>query len=282
MSDESMKFGEIGVWRASRGLDPDLARGIERLGYAALWVGGSPAGDLHDVEAVVAATERIVVATGVVNIWHADATEVAASYHRIEENHPGRFVLGIGSGHREADAARTRPLAAMRDYLDVLDAEGVPADRRLLAALGPKTLQLSAERSLGAHPYLTTPAHTRFAREALGPDAFLAPEQMFIATDDPEAARKIARGTLRSYLKMSNYADMLVKFDFDRAQLEGEADDAVIDALTPWGAPETIASAVRAHLDAGADHVCIQSLPMREDPLGALETMADALGITPG
>jgi len=267
-------FGTYGVWRPARLLDAGFATRVERLGYGTLWVGGSPSADLRVVEELLDATERIVVTTGIVNVWTADATEVARSFHRIEATHPGRFVLGIGSGHREATPHRVRPLATLREYLDVLDAEGVPADRRLLAALGDRTLTLAAERTLGAHPYLTLPPHTRHAREVLG-GALLAPEQKVILAEDAGQAREIARDYLARYFGLSNYVQALIRFGVAEEAFADGGSDELIDALAANPTLAIAAAAVRGHLEAGADHVAVQALG--PDPLGTLELLAEAL-----
>jgi len=271
-------LGTFGVWMSRSVLTNEAAVAAEGLGYRTLWIGGSPGADLADVDAVLDATESLIVATGIVNIWRADAAETARSYRRIEERHPGRFVLGIGTGHPEADAARRSPLRALAAYLDVLDAEGVPRDRRVVAALGPRTIALAAERSLGIHPYLTTPEHTRWAREALGGRPLIAPEQMVLAPRPEAEARAAGREILRRYLGMSNYTSTLRRFGFADADLDGDGSDALVDRITPWGSDEHIADAVRAHLDAGADHVCVQVIPQRDDPRPTLERLAAALG----
>ncbi|NYE18777.1 TIGR03620 family F420-dependent LLM class oxidoreductase [Microbacterium immunditiarum] len=277
MTEPQRPLGTFGVWRRRDGATPDFAAGVERLGYTTLWIGGSPGADLAEAEACLDATEDLVVATGIVNIWRGEAREAAAAFHRLEARHPGRFVLGIGSGHPEADARRAKPLAAMREYLDVLDAEGVPAGRRVVAALGPKTLRLAAERSLGAHPYLTPPGHTRWARGVVGPDALLAPEQMVVAETDAATARAVGRSALRRYLRLQNYASMLRASGFGDDELAGDGNDRVVDELTAWGDPAALASALRAHLDAGADHVCVQVLPIDGDALPALAELRAAL-----
>jgi probable F420-dependent oxidoreductase len=271
-------FGTHGVWVRRSSLTPDLAADIERLGFGAVWIGGSPDADLAEAAPALEATERLVVATGIVNIWRADAAETAASFHRLDARFPGRFVLGIGSGHREADAMRHTPLKALGAYLDVLDAEGVPADRRIVAALGPRTIALAAERSLGIHPYLTTPAHTRWAREALGSRPFIAPEQTVVADRLEGEARAAGRAFLRRYLGMSNYVTTMRRFGFgfDEADVDADGSDALVDALTVWGSDERLAGAVRAHLDAGADHVCVQVVPQDGDPRPTLERLIAA------
>lgn len=271
-------FGRLGFWRGGPLLSPELAAAAERLGYGAVWIGGSPPADLELAEQLLEATESITIATGIVNIWTADAVEVARSFHRLEQAHPGRFVLGIGIGHRESQGELyQKPYSALVDYLDVLDAEGVPAQRRLIAALGPRTLRLAAERSAGTHPYMSTPAHTRFAREIMGPDALVAPEQRLVPDIDPASAREKARGFLKRYLGLRNYRSMLETHGFTAAELDEGATDAAVDALAPHGTAAELAAAARGHLDAGADHVCVQFLPQRDDPLPALTALAAEL-----
>lgn len=271
-------FGAFGVWLGEGAWVPGTAAVAERLGYRTLWIGGSPAAGLESASAILNETEHVTVATGIVNIWKADALEVAESYLRIQEEHPGRFVLGIGSGHREHTRERVRPLAALNDYLDVLDEAGVPADARLLAALGDKTLALAATRSLGAHPYLTTPAHTAHAREILGEAPLLAPELKVTLDASPEAARRRARDYLASYFALENYVGMLKRFGASDADFEGGGSDALIDQVCAGPSAEIAAAGLRAHLKAGADHVAVQ--PVGHDPLGDLERVADALGLT--
>jgi probable F420-dependent oxidoreductase len=259
-------LGEVGFWRAGSLLSPAMAAEVERLGYGTIWIGGSPGADLATAEQLLDATEHVTVATGIVNIWKSPAEEVASSFHRLERTHPGRFVLGIGIGHRESLGDRfQKPYAALVSYLDALDSEGVPATRRMIAALGARTLQLSAERAAGTHPYLTTPEHTRFARGIVGSGALVAPEQRLVANTDAAAARATARSFLAGYLGLSNYRRTLERHGFTAGELE------------PHGSPAELAAAVRGHLDAGADHVCVQILPRREDPLPPLEALAAEL-----
>lgn len=278
---EPLHFGAFGVWRHAFGLPPEVGAEIERLGYGAIWAGGSPPADLQVIEDLVAGTEKITVATGIVNIFAAPADEVAKSYHRIESRHPGRFVLGIGVGHPEVPGmGAERPYEALVRYLDVLDDAGVPVQRRVLAALGPKVLKLAADRSAGAHPYLTTSQHTREAREVLGPDALLAPEQKVVLGTDSDAARATGREAVENpYLHLRNYRRNLERLGFPTAELDNGGSDRVIDALVAHGDAATIAPRLTEHLDAGADHVAIQVLPMAGDPLPALRELAAALGI---
>lgn len=273
-------FGRVGLWRAAVLLTPELATAVERLGYGTIWIGGSPAADLRIAEQLLDATEHVTITTGIVNIWQSPAAEVAASFHQLEQRHPGRFVLGIGIGHREALGDQyEKPYAALVTYLDTLDAEGVPAQRRVVSALGPRTLRLSAERSLGTHPYLTTPAHTRFARDIVGPGTLVAPEQRLVPTTDAALARETGRGFLARYLTLANYRRTLESHGFTAAELDDGATDAAVDALAPHGTPAELAKTVQGHLDAGADHVCVQLLPATEDPLPGLEALASELDL---
>lgn len=279
-SSPAARFGRLGFWRGAGLLTPEQAAAAERLGYGTIWVGGSPPADLEVVEKVLDATERVIVTTGIVNIWRADPAEVAASFHHIERTHPGRFVLGIGIGHPENQGEEYRkPYSALVAYLDALDAEGVPADRRIISALGPRTLKLAAERSLGTHPYMTTPAHTRYAREIVGPGVLIAPEQRLVPNTDADEARATARRFLAGYLSLSNYRRTLETHGFTAAELDDGATDAAVDQLAPHGTPAQLAAVVQGQLDAGADHVCVQFLSPRTDPLPALEALAGELGL---
>lgn len=274
---DRIALGEFGVWRGGVD-DPAFAADVERLGYGTLWIGSSPSADLADAERLLDATTRLVIATGIVNIWSAPADEVARSYQRIAAKHPDRFVLGIGAGHPEATAEFTKPYDALNAYLDVLDAGGVPRERRVLAALGPRVLRLAAERTAGAHPYLTTPRHTREARELLGEVPLLAPEQKIVLNPDPSAARAAARPTVRFYLGLSNYTANLRRIGFEDADLAGDGSDRLVDALALHGSEGQIAAGLRAHLEAGANHVALQVLGA-EDQVPALSALATELGL---
>ena len=255
------RLGEFGIWRRSTEIDETLAVEIERLGYGTIWLGGSPAADLIEAEQLLAATESVVLATGIVNIWMSDAAELAESYHRIIARHPGRLLLRIGSGHRERQHERARPLEAMSSYLDVLDAAGVPEQDRLLSALGPRMLELARTRSAGTHPYLTLPAQTTEAREALGNDALIAPEQTVVLDTDPVSARKAARAFLTPYLGLSNYSNTMKRGGFSDADVAGSGSDNLVDRIVIHGDAEALTAGLRAHLGAGADHVCVQAVP---------------------
>lgn len=274
-------LGRFGFWRGGGLFTPEIAAAAERLGYGTVWIGGSPAADLAIAETLLDATSEVKIATGIVNIWTAPAVEVAASFRRLEDAHPGRFVLGVGIGHPESQGeVYRRPYSAMVEYLDVLDAEGVPADRRMISALGPRTLRLAAERSAGTHPYLTTPAHTRFAREIVGPDVLIAPEQRLVMPDlDADAAHVVGRKFLSGYLALTNYRRTLEQHGFSAADLDDGATDAAVDALAPHGSTVDLAAVLRGQLDAGANHVCLQLLPRSADPIPVLEKLAGELGL---
>jgi probable F420-dependent oxidoreductase len=274
------RLGRIGVWTRPSEVTPGLAVSLEGLGYGAVWIGGSPDSELAQVEELLDATTTLSVATGIVNIWKDAAEPVAASYHRIDARHPGRFLLGIGVGHPEATGERyTRPYEAMVDYLDRLDAAQVPVGRRVLAALGPRMLKLSADRAAGAHPYLVTPEHTRRARELLGPGVLLAPEQKVVLETDPARARSIGRPTVaKPYLGLVNYRNNLLSLGFSDADLADGGSDRLIDALVVGGDAGAVARGITEHLDAGADHVAVQLLPSSgDDPLIAFTELAGVL-----
>jgi probable F420-dependent oxidoreductase len=272
-------LAKIGVWRSAASLSPELALTLERLGYGAIWIGGSPGGDLRLAEQLLDATTTLTVATGIVNIWKDGAQPLAASYHRIQARHPGRFLLGIGVGHPEATGARyAKPYEALVGYLDELDAAQVPIGRRVLAALGPRMLKLSAERAAGAHPYLTTPEHTRRAREIMGSGVLLAPEQKVVLDADSVRALSIGRPIAKRYLGLVNYTSNLRSLGYTDADLAGGGSNRLIDALVVHGDADTVAAGVTEHLNAGADHVAVQLLTsVGADPVAGFTTLADAL-----
>ncbi|MGC2377313.1 MAG: LLM class F420-dependent oxidoreductase [Mycobacterium sp.] len=278
-----LDLGRYGVWLGTRSITPDLAVQIESLGYGAAWIGGSPDADLKWVEPALAQTSSLQLATGIVNIWSSPATEVAESYHRIENEYPGRFLLGIGVGHPEHTQQYLKPYDALVEYLDVLDGASVPTSRRVLAALGPKVLRLSAERSGGAHPYLTTPEHTAYARELVGNSVFLAPEHKVVLTTDADEAREVGRKSVDFYLDLSNYVNNWRRLGFTDTDVRKPGSDKLIDAVVAYGTPDAIAARLNEHLEAGADHVAIQVLGgWPEDKLvAALGELAGALGLTP-
>jgi probable F420-dependent oxidoreductase len=281
VTDWKPLLGSFGVWESSLSFDPATAVELERLGYTALWLGGS-AGDLELVEQVLDRTERLVVATGIVSILTVQPRTLAESYERVVETHPGRLLLGVGVGHPERAPEREwRPYAALTEFLDGLDAAGVPASERVLAALGPRVLRLSGERAAGAHPYLVTPAHTREARAILGAAPLLAPEQRVVLRTDPAEARAIGRPSVASpYLGLSNYRESLRRLGYTEDDLAGEGSDRLIDDLVVSGDPASIVAGLRRHLDAGADHVAVHVIPgPGDDPVESYAAIADAAGL---
>lgn len=272
-------LGRFGVWTGGP-VTPEQAVEIEKLGYGAVWVGGSPPADLSFVEPILEQTSTLQIATGIINIWSADADTVAESYHRIEQAYPGRFLLGIGVGHPEHTQEYVKPYGALVDYLDALDAKTVPTSRRVIAALGPKVLELAKNRSAGAHPYLTTPEHTAQARELVGNTVFLAPEHKVVLTTDAEKARELGRKTVGFYLDLSNYVNNWRRLGFTTADVEKPGSDKLVDSVVAYGTTEAIAARLTEHLDAGADHVAIQVLGSRDELVPTLAELAPALGLT--
>jgi len=271
-----MEIGTIGIWRRHQdGLDG--VEEIQDLGFGALWLGGSPS--LAQARPFLERTRTLPVATGILNVWQHEPADVAAQHAELTRAFPDRFLLGIGIGHPEATSRYDKPLATMRAFFDGLDAADppVPRDERCAAALGPKMLDLAAERSLGTHPYFTTPEHTRFARERVGAGKLVAPEVAVVVETDQEAARERARAYAATYLGLTNYTRNLLRFGFTERDLADGGSDRLIDAVVPHGSAEAIAEAVRAHLDAGADHVCLQPLGHGGAPVDDYRALARAL-----
>jgi probable F420-dependent oxidoreductase len=223
-------------------------------------VGGSP--HVPDIRPVLEATSTLVAATGILNVWINDPAETAAADASLRAEFPGRFMLGIGIGHPEATSDYHRPLTTMRAFLDGLDASPTPprVNEHCLAALRPKMLDLAAERTAGAHTYFVPVEHTRFAREQLGSGKLVALELACVVDTDPVRAKAVARDYAKLYLGLRNYTQNLLRFGFTEADISNGGSDRLIDAVIPQGSAEQIAEVVRAHLDAGADHVCLQPL----------------------
>ncbi|MEV0671018.1 LLM class F420-dependent oxidoreductase [Mycobacterium sp. NPDC050441] len=271
-------LGRYGVWTFGA-VQPEQAVEIEKLGYGALWVGGSPAADLSFAEPILERTQTLQLATGIVNIWTADADTVAESFHRIEAAHPGRFLLGIGVGHPEHTDEYRKPYDALVEYVDALDAAKVPTSRLVIAALGDKVLKLSARRSAGAHPYLTTPEHTAHAREVLGESVYLAPEHKVVLSTDSAAARAIGRDTVDFYLNLSNYLNNWRRLGFTEDDIAKPGSDKLIDAVVAHGTADAIAARLQQHVANGADHVAIQVLGGPDKLIPALSELAGPLGL---
>jgi probable F420-dependent oxidoreductase len=276
-----MDTGTIGIWTSFRPFGAErageAAKLIEELGYGTWWVGGSP--HVPELRPVLEATTTLVAATGILNVWANEPAETAAADAELRGAHPDRFLLGIGIGHPEATSDYTRPLSSMRAFLEGLDAADTPppADGRCLAALGPKMLDLAGERAAGTHTYFVPVAHTRFARERLGPDRLVAPELACVVETDAERARAVARKYAKLYLGLRNYTKNLLDHGFTEADLADGGSDRLIDAIVPHGTAERIAEAVREHLDAGADHVCLQPLGEEGIPRASWTALARAL-----
>jgi probable F420-dependent oxidoreductase len=279
---EAGRLGRFGIWRSASLVTPELAAGIERLGFGALWLGSSPAGDLAQAEELLDATTTLTLATSIVNMWRDQPEDVAASFARVQRRHPGRFLLGVGAGHPEATQRYARPYQALARYVDVLEAGGVPRDRLVLAALGLKVLGLARDRAAGAIPYLVPPEHTREARAVLGPGPLLAPEHKVVLDTDPGRARALGRARVQyPYLGLVNYTSNLRRLGWGEDDLSGGGSDALIDALVAHGSPAEVAGQLTRHLDEGADHVCLQLITEEgADPLPGYRALAPALGLS--
>jgi len=270
---------EFGIW-ASKGIfgdeGPEAARLLEELGFGALWVGGSP--HLTDLRPLLEATETLTVATSIANVWHYGAEEMVADWEQLEADFPGRALAGIGAGHPEHDGDYSKPFSAVREYLDRLDEAGQPpVERRLLAALAPRMIDLATSRAAGSIPYFVPVSHTRLSRQQLGEGPLLAPEMACVLDEDPERARAKARGFAELYLGLTNYRKAVLRGGFEEADLEGGGSDRMIDAVVPQGSAEQVAAAARAHLEAGADHVALQPVGTEGLPRAEWTALAAAL-----
>jgi probable F420-dependent oxidoreductase len=268
-------FGRYGIWVSRRlwPTDPNAiasaAIELEALGYGSVWIGGSPPDDLDLPESILAATTGLVVGTSIVDIWRSHGELLAASDARLRGQYPGRFYLGVGSGHAPtAEAlgqAYVKPLSKLRDFLTG-KLDSVPRDGRMIAALGPKALEAARDLTAGALPYLVPPRHTADARKILGPGSLLIPEQKVFLGTDEQQAREVARRTTTSYLSLPNYTTMLRRYGFTDADLSGEGSDHFVDTAVIWGDAEAVRRGVNAHLEAGADHVAVQVLSADPEP----------------
>jgi probable F420-dependent oxidoreductase len=289
------RLGHVGVWTSawSNALrqTPDrvgelgeAAAELESLGYGTIWLGGSPA--VGFAQPLLAATDQITVATGILSIWEHDASDVAAGWADLDRRYPGRFVLGLGVSHGQLTQRYERPYAAMASYLSALDAaaEPVPRSERVLAALGPRMLELSRDRAAGAHPYLVTVEHTAQARATLGPDAVLAPEFKVVLDQDLDRARATARGYLLGYLGMPNYTNNFLRLGFTEEDFRDGGSDRLLDAVFALGEVDVAVTKVEALRAAGADHVAIQVVTDDSRltlPRAQWRRLAEALALTP-
>ncbi len=289
-------LGRVGVWSfafeaVTASEERDAVAEIEALGFPAIWFPESVRSRevFSHASWLLTSTDRVLVASGIANIWARDPVAMANGWRMLADAYPDRFLLGIGVSHAPSVAKRggayARPWTRMRDYLDSMDRaassapEPASTPRRVLAALGPRMLELAAERALGAHPYFVPAEHTAFARQRLGPDPVLAVEQTAVLEPDASEARRIARGFAVHYLDTANYANNLRRMGWTEGDVAGEGSDRLIDAVVAWGDVDRIASRVREHLDAGADHVCVQIISDEDDDvcLSQLRELAPAL-----
>ena len=277
-------MGPIGVWwNGSWGTDEvslaDVASELESLGYGALWSSGRfGPGLAPHFAALLDATDRLLVASGIVSIWATEPDELSLAVAELEERHPGRFLLGLGASHAYLVEGYERPLTRMVGFLDALDMSPAPPPRRALAALRPRMLDLAAHRSAGAHPYFVPVEHTAVARSTMGPEPLLAPEVAVVLERDPIRARSLVREFAAPRIARPNYAENLRALGYDDDDLAGGGSDRLLDALVPWGDLAAVAARVHEHLDAGADHVCVQVVSDQSSfPLAAYRELAPAL-----
>ena len=274
----TIDLGLLGAYLTAADATAAQAVALEDAGYGAVWLAASPTADLRQAERLLDATSRIVVGTSVINVWQADAGTVADSYHRIAAKYPDRLVIGIGAGHREQDAGYSSPVAKITTYLDTLTAAGVPADRLLLAALGPKMLRLAADRVAGTLTLQVTPEHTRRAREILGAGKLVVPGHGVLLDPDLERARATGRAAVRPMLGIANYATNLRRIGYTDQDLTDPFSDRLIDALVLHGDATAITTGIHAELAAGANHVGVHAVS--EHPIGVLRTIAQAVAGT--
>lgn len=290
-----MNLGRVGCWQVQFVTEPAVsvraaAAELEELGYGAFWY-PEPliARECFAAGAIVlSATESVVVATGIANVWARDAMTMATGERTLAEAFPGRFLLGLGVSHAEQVSEHgfdySRPVSLMRDYLDRMDATPdiaappeIPATR-LLAALRPKMLELARDRAAGAHPYFVPVEHTRRAREILGEGKLLATEVTVVLEDDAESARRIARLFTPFYLGKANYSKNLQWVGYSEDDVAGAGSDRLVDDLVGWGDVDAVTERVKEHLDAGADHVCVQVLSESDGfPMAELRALAPSL-----
>ncbi|MEU9222917.1 LLM class F420-dependent oxidoreductase [Streptomyces massasporeus] len=278
--------GRYGIWSVGlRSEDPDrrgelaeAAAELEELGYGAVWLGGNSSA--ANAAPLIEATSKLTVGTSIQSIWQHEPDAAATAFAELESAHPGRFLLGLGVSHAKRVEQYARPYSALVEHLDGLDAAGVPANRRLLAALGPKSLRLARDRAAGSIPYLVTPEHTAHAREILGEAPLLAPELGVVPESDPDRARALAREFLEIYLPLPNYTNNFLRHGFTEDDLKDGGSDRLVDALFAWGDDAAIRTKIDAFFEAGADHVALQVLdgtPRDDLPRKAWRELASVL-----
>jgi probable F420-dependent oxidoreductase len=287
-----LDLGKVGIWSRELRYNPDrgaraaAAAELEDLGYTAIFIPDAGGDVLDQVEHLLAATRRMPLATGVLNIWMHDPADVATRRADLVSRFGPRFLLGLGNSHAPLVKSAGRgpymqPYSKMAGYLDALDAAmpAVPAADRMLAALGPRMLSLARDRACAAHPYLVPPQHTALARQILGQGPVLAPEQAVILEVDRQRGHELAKAFVSDYLTLPNYVRNLRRLGFDDDDFTGKGSDRLVDALVAHGDEEVIAARIRAHHDAGADHVCIYVVGRGDEalPLDAWRRLAPAL-----
>jgi len=294
-----MDIGPVGIWTFQLEQQPtaraqEAAAEIESLGWGAIWIPEALGREVFThAGLLLAGTRRIPIATGIANIWARDPMTMAAAQKTLAEAYPDRFLLGMGVSHAPmVEGMRghryERPLSTMRAYLDAMDRAPFIAPLpqsdplRVIGALAPRMLALAAERTAGAHPYFVPPEHTRRAREIMGPRALLAPEQAVVLETQPSRAREIARAHMAIYLGLPNYVNNLRRLGFGDADVANGGSDRLVDAIVAWGSVDAVVARVRAHQDAGANHVCLQVLgpDPRALPRAEWRTLAAAFGLT--
>jgi probable F420-dependent oxidoreductase len=281
------RLGRIGIWSGELRFG-DAAEGqkamaeLDELGFGAIWIPGGVGGDILDVvDRGLTATRRATIATGIINIWKHEPAEIGSWWHRLSDDHKSRVMLGVGVSHSPLIGEEyQKPLTKMRSFLDGLDQEGVPSDHVCIAALAPKMLQLSGERTAGTHPYLVTPEHSAISRKAVGPDRLVAPEQHVVLETDPVRARAMGRESLKPYMQLPNYVNSWRRLGFSEEDVTGS--DRLIDEIIAWGGVDVIVDRVKQHHAAGADHVCVQVVTGEPGmggtpPSKAWRTLAEAL-----
>jgi probable F420-dependent oxidoreductase len=294
-----LELGPVGIW--THHLDTqsvrrarELAAELDALGYGAIWLPEAMGRDpMVHATVLLDATERIVLATGIASIWNRTPLAMASAHRTLTSAFPDRFLLGLGVSHGPMVEGMLgeryeRPFTKMRSYLDAMDAAPYMArapespPQRVLAALGPKMLRLAAERASGAHPYFVPVEHTAMARDVLGDGPLLCVEQAVLLETDAGAARAAAREHMAIYLTLPNYTNNLRRLGFGDDDLDGAGSDKLVDAIVAWGDLDAVVSRVRAHHEAGADHVCLQVLgtSMREPPVDQWRALAPALGLS--
>jgi probable F420-dependent oxidoreductase len=286
----------IGVWTAALDVVPaaraqELAAELEELGYGAVWIPEVAGRDVFvHLALLLSATRTMVGATGIANIWGRDAVTMTGAAKGLAEAFPERALIGLGVSHKNlVEGLRghdyDKPLSAMRTYLERMDASPYTAlrpttpMRRVRAALGPKMLELAGTAADGAHPYFVPPEHTAIARGVLGAGPLLCPEQAVLLETDPDKARAIGRQHTAIYTAQPNYVNNLRRLGFTDEDVADGGSDRLVDAIVAWGSVDDVVARVQAHLDAGADHVCVQALTpsFREVPDGQWRELAPAL-----